>query len=229
MAVVTKSRIKALEAELPNGEAAKPKEEQVQIKPLRQQVVEFEIEGVSPFAQLRFSQKAKNKMMATQQAGSQAKSKRTRDARDFEDDYKQSHYRPTRGGYGIPAAAFRNAAISACRTVGFKMTLAKLSIFVEADDVDKLDGTPLVYLLGEPEQWISQVRNDNGSCDLRVRALWRKWSAKVRIRFDLDQFSLSDIANLMHRIGQQVGVGEGRPDSRNSAGLGFGLFRIKEN
>jgi hypothetical protein len=33
--------------------------------------------------------------------------------------------------------------------------------------------------------------------------------------------------NLFNRVGQQVGVGEGRPDSRNSAGMGMGLFNVE--
>ena len=32
--------------------------------------------------------------------------------------------------------------------------------------------------------------------------------------------------NLIARVGMQVGVGEGRPDSKQSAGLGFGLFDV---
>jgi hypothetical protein len=27
-------------------------------------------------------------------------------------------------------------------------------------------------------------------------------------------------------VGRQVGIGEGRPDSRNSCGMGWGLFEI---
>jgi hypothetical protein len=34
--------------------------------------------------------------------------------------------------------------------------------------------------------------------------------------------------NLLARVGMQVGIGEGRPDSRESAGIGFGLFRIAD-
>jgi hypothetical protein len=32
----------------------------------------------------------------------------------------------------------------------------------------------------------------------------------------------------MARVGLQVGIGEGRPDSKNSAGMGWGLFTIEE-
>jgi hypothetical protein len=30
------------------------------------------------------------------------------------------------------------------------------------------------------------------------------------------------------RVGQQVGICEGRPDSKNSAGMGWGLFDIEK-
>jgi hypothetical protein len=59
-----------------------------------------------------------------------------------------------------------------------------------------------------------------------VRPLWRKWSADVRIRFDEDQFALIDVTNLLARAGVQVGIGEGRPNSRMSPGIGWGTFEI---
>ena len=43
----------------------------------------------------------------------------------------------------------------------------------------------------------------------------------------LDQFTDEDVINLLTRAGQQVGVGEGRPYSKSSNGLGYGLFTIK--
>jgi len=57
--------------------------------------------------------------------------------------------------------------------------------------------------------------------------MWRKWGATVRIRYDEDQFTAEDVVNLLLRAGQQVGIGEGRPYSKTSNGLGFGLFKIK--
>ena len=45
---------------------------------------------------------------------------------------------------------------------------------------------------------------------------------------DADQFSLTDITNLLSRVGAQVGIGEGRPDSKSSAGMGWGMFRLSD-
>jgi hypothetical protein len=112
--------------------------------------------------------------------------------------------------------------------VGFKMTHAKMSIFVDPDGFDDLDGQPLVKIISksEPEMTIMPARNDNGSVDLRSRPMWRQWACKLRMKFDADQFTDADVANLLERAGTQVGVQEGRPFSKESNGMGYGTFRL---
>jgi hypothetical protein len=39
---------------------------------------------------------------------------------------------------------------------------------------------------------------------------------------------VTDVTNLMQRVGQQVGIGEGRNDSKMSAGMGWGCFTLAE-
>ena len=199
----------------------------VTIKPANIQTAEFSIKGTAPYVQARFSGKAMQAMMTKMAAGSTASKSRAKPARDFDDDYRQAMHISTEGWYGIPAGAFRQAMISACRLVGFKMTLAKLSVFVHADGFDKIDGIPLIRLEGTPERTDMAVRNATGVADIRVRPMWREWSAKVRVKYDADQFTLQDVTNLMQRVGMQVGIGEGRPDSRESAGLGWGTFELE--
>jgi hypothetical protein len=199
----------------------------VHIKPPRMAILPLRLVGTAPYLQCRFPEKARNSIMEKQAAGTQAGTKRKREARDFDADYQQAMHFLGDESHGMPAGAFRAAAISACRIVGFKMTLAKLSIFIEPDGFDPRDGTPLVRIQGEPKKHVMPGRNENGGVDIRVRAIWHEWSAILRVRFDLDQFSTEDIVNLFNRVGQQVGVGEGRPDSRNSAGMGMGLFNVE--
>lgn len=202
--------------------------EVVTIAPPKFRTITVRITGTAPYMQARFSAKAMIAMMDKMAAGSTAKSKKQREARDFDEDFRQSMHVSTDGWVGIPAAALRNASIDVCRMVGYKMTHARMSIFIEADGLDIVDGTPLVKLLaGEPEVTKLAVRNQTGVLDIRVRPLWREWSADVRVRFDEDQFTASDVVNLLSRAGQQVGIGEGRPFSRQSNGLGFGLFTVE--
>lgn len=198
----------------------------VQITAPRIHTAEFNIAGTAPYIQLRFSEKAMNAMAEKMKAGSQANKKKAKDARDFDEDFRQAMHISDDGWKGIPASAFRNAMISACRLVGFKMTLAKLSVFVLPDGFDKVDGVPLIKIDGKPEPHIMHARNATGVCDLRVRAKFWPWSATVRVQYDADQFSATDAANLMTRVGAQVGIGEGRPDSKMSAGMGWGTFKL---
>ncbi len=110
------------------------------------------------------------------------------------------------------------------------MTLAKLSVFVVADgyERDRFGTQPLVKITkGKPERTDFAVRNATGVADIRPRPMWAEgWEAVVTIRFDADQFTLSDVTNLLARRGEQVGIGAGRPDSKDSAGMGWGTFRI---
>jgi hypothetical protein len=222
MAVTSKRRPAATH----NGEAFTS--EVVVIPKLQQKFMPVTLVGISPYMQLRFSEKSINKIRATQEAGQQARSRKTRQARDFDDDYHQAMHRFADGRHGIPCSAFRNAMISACRLVGFKMTIAKLTVFIVSQGGDIIDGTPLVEIQGTPEPSTMPVRNATGVIDLRVRPIWPEWRVQMTVRWDAAQFSERDIVHLLDRAGQQVGVGEGRPDSRESAGLGYGLFRLEE-
>lgn len=185
----------------------------------------FHVRGTAPYVQNKFSNKAKAMMREKHMAGSVAKKGVKREARDFDEDYRQATYFSTDGWMGIPAPSFRKAAISACRLVGFKMTLGKLSLFVERDGLTE-EGEPLIKIEGSPVAHEAMVRNATGVADIRVRPMWHDWNAKVTMRWDADQFSLEDVTNLMARIGMQVGIGEGRPDSKASAGMDWGTFEV---
>jgi len=201
--------------------------EPITIKAPNIQTADIEIEGLTPLVQNKFSAKAKAKMMDTMAAGSTAKSKKTREARNYDDDFLQAQHISEEGWNGLPAPAFRSAMISACRLVGFQMTKAKLSLFVLHDGIDAEDGTPLVKLKADtPERHEALVRMNFTSTDIRIRPMWRKWGATVRVQWDADQFTIADVVNLMDRAGLQVGIGEGRPDSKTSTGMGWGQFRV---
>jgi len=205
-----------------------PKREQIQIPPANMRTTTFVLVGTAPYVQNRFSKKAQ--IMAGQEAGSTKGSKKPRAKRDFEKDYEEAKHVSREGWCGIPAPAFRNAAISACRLVGYKMTLAKLSLFIVPDGFDKEDDMPLVKITkGKPHRHDAHARNANGSIDIRARPMWREWEATLQVQYDADQFTLTDIANLINRVGLQVGIGEGRHDSKESAGLGWGTFTILED
>lgn len=217
---------------LPAGAVAASKEE-IRIAPLRQAILTVPITGLAPLKVLRFSKKKQETVRETQAAGSQSGSKRKRAPKDFQQEYEDAKYLCTQkiGGekvtwLGINATGVRNGCIETCRVAGFVMTRAKMSVFCVEDGRDDLDATPLVRILGEPEMSVDPVRNASGVIDLRSRVMFRDWKMNIRIRFDEDQFSPSDVLNLMIRVGQQNGLGEGRPNSTNGNGTGNGLFAV---
>lgn len=191
--------------------------------------VVFKIIGTAPYVQHRMGVKITEQLMERQKAGSTAKKGKIREGKDFDACYMNALYRGPDETYGIPATAFRCAMVSACRLTGFAMTRAKLSIFVDAYAFDIDDNvTPLVQITkGSPEKLVAPVRNATGVVDIRARPMWRTgWEAIVPVSYDADQFTPRDVTNLMMRVGLQVGIGEGRPDSKESCGQGWGLFRL---
>lgn len=205
----------------------KVKETAVVISAPKFNTVEVLLRGTAPLVVARFSKKAE--LMAKMAEGSSAKSKKERSARDYDKEAEDARYRSAEGWEGVNAAAFRAGMISACRLVGFKMTLAKLSVFIEADGFDLQDGIPLVRVYGKSETFTAHTRNATGVVDVRSRPMYRDWAIKLRVRFDADQFNAQDVYNLIARVGGQVGLCEGRPDSKSSAGCGFGTFEVVSN
>ena len=202
----------------------------VVIEPPNLRTAELVIRGTAPYVQNKFSTRAMTAMMVQQKAGSQSAKGKKRAPRDFDRDYKAAMHVAEGGWHGVPSSSLRNAMIAACRLVGFKMTHAKLSVFILPDGFDADDGTPLTRIRkGKPRKHVTRVRNATGVMDLRARPMWSEgWEATVRIEYDADQFSLEDVANLLMRAGRQVGIGAGRPGSRESNGVGWGVFTIAE-
>ena len=203
------------------------KTEAITITPPNFERIRLTLKGTAPLLQARFSAKSMQAMMSKMAAGSTAGKGTKRKARDFDDDFYQAQHISTDGWVGVPAAALRNACIDVCRMTGFKMTHAKMSLFVEADGLDQVDGQPLVRIdAGEPEKTEMATRNATGVADIRVRPMWRDWKLNVVLRYDADQFTAKDVVNLVARAGIQCGLGEGRPYSKKSNGMGYGTFEI---
>jgi hypothetical protein len=184
---------------------------------------QFVLRGTSPLMTNRFA--AKMELLAKHIEGGKAK-RGERKAKDVDDLLEKASYIAPDGWYGFHVSGLRSALIDACRLVNFKMTFAKLSIFVAADAYDTVDAMPIIQIHGKREMSTMTTRTATGTPDVRIRPIWHAWELHPQITWDADQFSASDVANLLMRVGKQVGIGEGRPYSKNSAGMGFGLFDI---
>jgi hypothetical protein len=197
------------------------------ISPPNFQIAKLRIVGTSPYVMNKMSSENRQKMMDKQMSGERAKKGAKREPKDFNKVFNGAQHISTDGWLGIPASSLRAAMISACRLVGFQMTRAKLCVFVDQDGIDADDGQPLVKIIGKPERKDMAVKLADGSTDIISRPFFHPWSAVVTVRWDGDQFAAADVVNLLARAGQQVGIGAGRPDSKASTGMGWGLFRVE--
>jgi hypothetical protein len=213
-------------------EKAEPKQTRIIIKPPNFGKACFHIQGLTPLYIHRFSQKVLDKLreLPDPNTGEKAPSKGTRKKEPNipeEVRYHDARYITKEGWDGFVCSAIRNCMISACRVANFKMTVAKLSLFCIPDGFDeKQPQFQLVRIYGTPEKAVDMGRVSNGNPYPIVRPMYWPWMAKVKIRWDADQFHLDDVANLLSRAGLQVGIGEGRWDSKDSAGQGWGQFEL---
>lgn len=191
-------------------------------------MLDFPIIGTAPYVQQAMSEKTKRALAeqyATQEGPAR---KKTRVKRNYDEDMANACHRSEEGWYGIPAPAFRAACIDVMRMTNYKMTNAKMSIFCRGNGWDAADpGTSLVRLIAPPpRQRQDAMRNTGGGVDIRIRPEWRYWMAVVTLRWDGGQFDAQDVLNLLTRAGEQVGIGEGRPFSKDSYGQGWGTFEV---
>lgn len=194
------------------------------IKRLELAVAPFRVIGTAPLVIHAFSEKAKRQIMEKHQQGMRSQKGKARERRDYQQEYEQARHKSPEGWDGIPATGFREAMLSVCQSIGFKRRLAEQAIFVEADGYDARDGTPLVRIIkGHPIRDIRPVRVGRGMPDIRSRPMWMPgWEAVVRVAWNPDLFSATDVANLLYQAGKTVGVGEGRRGK-----MGWGFFRVE--
>jgi hypothetical protein len=191
------------------------------------QSVKFKIIGTAPLMIHKFGTKSRGAIEASQTA--KDKVRKARAPKDYKAEFEGAKYVSSQGWDGFYAGALRNAMIGAARYVeGLQMTKSKGLFFIQAQGFDKDDGTPLVRIQGcKAAHDTRPVRLESGVADLRNRPRYDKWHAEVVIDFDADAMTATDVANLLHRAGAQVGICEGRPGSTNSFGIGFGTFKVE--
>lgn len=167
--------------------------------------------GDAPLICHRWSEKAKKQMLDKQMK----KAKTAKEAKNPEQDYKESLYLHPDGGYGFPAVGFKASAVDACSHIeGVTKVEARGSFHIVGD---------MVKLKGSPSMREDMVRIGMGTADIRYRAEFREWECDLLIRYNANMLSPSQIINLFNVAGFAIGVGEWRPQRDGS----FGMFHVQ--
>lgn len=193
--------------------AVVPQTKFIQIPEPDMRFMSVDLVGLSPLLMHQWSVKAKREM-ADKHAG--IMKPRLREIRDPQAEYEASMYQHPDGGYAFPAAAFRLATIAASRTVrGLTLVQARM-LFVCPQDLVKIEG--------EPELDMRPARPKMGGADLRYRGIFRQWKTKLEIRYNAEVTTPEQIANLLVRAGECIGIGELRPEK----GGNYGRFTLAQ-
>lgn len=210
-------------------------QEKIKIQPPNFMALNVKLHGTAPLVIHRFDEKARAALRPTMKVRADERKARLNrtdetNVKEAEDIFNRARYRSAEGWDGISAGAFRNAFVDACRLTGLQMTRARMAFFIHHDGLDARDSTPLLRIYGSPEMYESVGRTSgmNQGPVLQFRPMYNPWSVDLRMQFDADLLDQDSVMNLIFRAGLQIGVGEGRPFSKKSNGLGFGLFAPEE-
>lgn len=146
------------------------------------------------------------------------------DAADHAARLKARNFTPVPDGYGFPAVAFKNAAVTACTSLGKAITkVAARQAFHVGTYLDgKVVNGDLVRIRGTPTIREDMVRIGMGTADIRFRGEFKQWSCEVVVRYNARVLSDEQILNLFNVAGFAVGVGEWRPEKDGQ----YGLFHV---
>lgn len=190
----------------------------INLKRIERGRITVTVEGTAGLIVRRWSEKAKEMMLATMQ---QAKTRTKREPRNPEADFESSMYRFSDGGHGFPAVAFKAAMVDSARLFdGVKMTELRPALHVLGEGPDQL---VRLILNHDPRMREDSVRVGMGSADLRYRAEYSPWSADLVINFVPRLLSAESVIAIVDAAGLG-GVGEWRP-SKAKTGI-YGTFQV---
>jgi hypothetical protein len=134
-------------------------------------------------------------------------------------DFQDSLYLHPGGGYGFPAQAFKNAAVSACTSLGRKITKTAASQAFHvagefAKDLVKIEGNPVMR-----QDMVRIGQGKNKVADIRYRGEFKTWSCILMIRYNAQVLTDEQIIVLLNVAGFAVGVGEWRVEKGGQMGL----------
>jgi len=195
----------------------------IHLERLERRVYTFEIEGVTPLIVNRWSEKAREMMLQAQQTKTRAK----KSPKDPVANFEASKYKLKDGSDAFPATAFKAAIVHAGRLFdGITQVSLKQTVLVLGDGSDAR-GDELVKLsFDDCIKREDTPRNASGVADLRYRAQYNGWGAKLRVQVIEGIIDPGSLAALVDAAGIG-GVGEWRPTAPKSATGTYGTFMLK--
>jgi len=189
----------------------KPESQTITLPPLNLQTIQLRLVGDSPLICHAWSEKAKKQMLDKQMKRANV----GKQAKDPEQDFRDSLYPHPDGGYGFPAIAFKAAAVDAATFVDGITKVQMRGAFHIPGELLKIEGVPT------PRE--DMVKIAMGTSDIRFRGEFKQWAVTVPIQFNANAISAEQIVNMFSVAGFACGVGEWRPQRDGM----FGRFHVE--
>jgi len=215
------------------------RQEGVDLPDWKVEVCHITVVGKSPVIVHAWSAKA-IRMMLDKQMGIASSG---REKKDPFADFVGSLY-PVPGEtfrFGIPAPAFKAAAVTAANDVELKMTQMRRAFHVQTYTVP-VDSDPLPGPLTEYDVKYAKelkpyhqlgismrmdiVRLETGVADIRFRGHWPNWKCTLEIEYNPRMITMQQLINLFRAAGYGSGVCEWRPSAPQCRSGEFGRFEV---
>lgn len=226
--------------------AAKKKntETSFKIDPLEFDYAILQILGVRPLIVHAWDPKVQSEMLAKQMK-LPVKSNKQRE-RNPQAEFEAALYRIPEdlgGGYGVPAAAFKQSFVDACRHTGLKMTETQGAFHVRGIEVEQppvvlqdkngndIDvgekSMEIIPIYGsQPTMRMDMVRLEGGSADMRFRPQFKTWYCLVPVQIAKGSMTVQQVTDLANRAGFHCGICEWRPFSKKSKNGSYGMYKV---
>lgn len=203
-----------------NPQVEQPKGVIVGIKPIEIGSMEVKIRGLSPLLVHRWSEKAVREMVDGQ-AMTKEQKKKAREkprVRNTDAEYMGSRH-VINGKDCFPTSGLKMAMCDAGYALGIAKSIIRQAVFLVGDYF-------VIETKNGPTKREDTVRigpfNKRGA-DLRYRAEYDNWQARLEIQFRKDMITPDQVVALLQNAGFSVGIGEWRPQKNGQ----FGRFTVK--
>ena len=197
-----------------------PTESVISLQRIKRNTAMIEIRGTAPLIVHQWSEKAVLEMLGKMQG-----KKAPKVAKDPDAEFQASRYQFADGsGDGFPVDGFKKAVVvGGGRIFGrsVKMTELRQNLLFIADGLSTRGQQLTAIVSGEPEMRQDTVRVGMGGTDVRFRAMFKEWSATLRVDYIEGLMDLNSIVALVEAGGTN-GIGEWRPEKSGT----FGTFEV---
>lgn len=190
---------------------------EITIEPIKVKTLIVSLKGNTPLLMDRFPESAQEQILAKQTGLAKGNKKKTRDTAQ---EIKDAIHITSKGKIGYPVHGFKAGMVECTSFVGDKFFSKKL-VSGAVKILNAEDGLiPLKYKKQD-------VLKHNIAHNIKFTPQFHGWSCELKIQYDSNNISASDIVTLLNYAGFYYGIGAWRPKCRDGGSGEYGTYGVK--